>query len=187
MLEDKSVRVILNSDVIKEIEPLPKNAELEKVYSSIDPLLKNIMCILWSNNVITRYSCEGHEENEEGYIYMDFDMTAFNALSKVMFQIDKIIRLKYKMEDNGDRVLYYPYMIIERCARKVEDDYSEDELVVRFKFGPLNVVTKDEFYHLLGDLLFQAFVAEVEDMKNRIISLSTLVDMGRIWVETNNA
>ena len=66
MLEDKSVRVILNSDVIKEIEPLPKNAELEKVYSSIDPLLKNIMCILWSNNIVTRYSCEGHEENEEG-------------------------------------------------------------------------------------------------------------------------
>lgn len=154
------------SETIREIEPLPKNVELEKVYNSIDPMLRNAMCLLWGHNIITRYSCQGHIENkdvyEAGYIYMDFNMLAFNALSKVMFQIDDIIRNKYRIEDNGNRIWYYPYMLIERGVRKVDDNYSRDELIVRFNFHPLNVVDREEFYSTFTRLLAIALEDEKE-------------------------
>ena len=145
------------SETIREIEPLPKDNELEKVYNSIDSMLRDTMCLLWSCDIITRYSCQGHIEDERGYeagyIYMDFNMLAFNALSKVMFQIDDIIRNKYRMEDNCNRIWYYPYMLIERGVRKVDDNYSRDELIVRFNFHPLNVVDREEFYSIFTRLL----------------------------------
>ena len=157
---------IKTSETIRKIEPLPKDAELEKVYNSIDPMLKNAMCLLWGYNIITRYSCQGHieskEGHEEGYIYMDFDMLAFNALSKVMFQVDDIIRNKYRMKDNGNRIWYYPYILIERGVRKVDDNYSRDELIVRFNFHPLNIVDKEEFYSIFTKLLAIALEDEKE-------------------------
>lgn len=155
-----------SSEAIRKVEPLPKNVELEKVYNSIDPMLRDAMCLLWGHNVLTRYSCQGHIENEdvyeEGYIYMDFNMLAFNALSRAMFQVDDVIRDKYRMEDNGNRIWYYPYMLIERGVRKVDDNYSRDELIVRFKFHPFNVVNREEFYLIFTKLLAIALEDEKE-------------------------
>lgn len=128
-----------------------------QVYFSIDPMLRDAMNILWKHNIVTRYSCQGHLENEkgfeDGYIYMDFNMLAFHALSEVMFQIDDTLRSTYKIEDNGNIIWYYPYMLIERGVRKVDDDHSKDELIVRFKFHPFNVIVREEFYSIFTRLL----------------------------------
>lgn len=163
-----------------EIEPLPKGAELEKVYNSIDPMLKDAMCLLWSYNIITRYSCQGHMENEdgyeEGYIYMDFNMLAFNALSRAMFQADNTLKAKCKAEFKEDRTLIYPYMQLERCVRKVNDSYSRDELIVRFKFHPLNVISREEFYSIFTRILAIALDEESNlIVQNTFNTISTIL------------
>lgn len=165
---------------ILEIEPLPKDAELEKVYNSIDPMLKDAMCLLWSYNTITRYSCQGHIENEEsceeGYIYMDFNMLAFNALSRAMFQADNTFRDKCKVGNSGNRTLIYPYTQIERCVRGVDDNYSRDELIVRFKFHPLNIISREEFYLTFTKILAIALEEESNLMiKNAFNTISTIL------------
>lgn len=120
------------------------------------------MVILWNYGVITRYSCQGHIEKpdhfEEGYIYMDFSMDAFNALSKTMFAVDEHLDTTYPIDKDGDcKILRHPYMQIERDVRKAEDNFSKDELIVRFKFHPLNIVSRSQFYDIVEDKLILSF------------------------------
>ena len=53
-------------------------------------------------------------------------------------------------------------MLIERGIRKVDDNYSRDELIVRFKFHPLNVMDREEFYSIFTRLLAIALEDEKE-------------------------
>lgn len=154
----------VNYECPKTIDPIAKTAvELDRVYRSIDPMLQDIVSVLWKYDVVTRYSCQGHTEGEDiaedGYIYMDFSMEAFNAFSKTMFDVDEYLKITspIKDEDSGDRIWYHPYLQIERGVRKVEDNFSRDELIVRFKFHPLNLISREEFYNIVEDKLLLSF------------------------------
>jgi hypothetical protein len=161
---NRKATIKINYKFPKTINSIAKTAiELDNIYKSIDPMLQDIISILWKYNVITRYSCQGHIETnetiEDGYIYMDFSIEAFNAFSKTMFEVDKYLNTTFpiKDENSGDRIWYHPYLQIERSVRKVDDDFSNDELNVRFRFHPLNVISRKEFYKIVEDKLLLSF------------------------------
>lgn len=148
------------SDNSKIVAPVAvTEIELQKVFDSIDPLLRPIIAILWKYGIVTRYSCQGHIDGEEGYIYMDFSMDAFNVLSKTMFAVSEYLDTVFLVdeEDGDSKTLRHPYMHIERGTRKVKDNFSKDELIVRFRFHSLNVISREEFYGIVEDKLILSF------------------------------
>ena len=142
----------LSTVAIQSTETFAKNSEeLKQVLENIDPMLKNIISRLWKCKIITRFSCQGHAEGEEGYIYMDYSNNAFEIFSRVMFAVDDYLESKFplSLDKEDDKIWYHPYIVIERSARKVKDNFSRDELIVRFKFNSANLISREEFYRLL--------------------------------------
>ena len=141
----------------KCIAPVAKtDEELKQVLEGIDPMLRDIISILWKCKIVTRYSCQGHIDNEEGYIYMDYDNNAFEIFSRVMFAVDDYLEIKFPLskDQEGDKIWYHPYITIERSVRKIKDNFSRDALVVRFKFNKVNVISREEFYRILKVSLY---------------------------------